>query len=189
MTILPRLFLFIVFAALILPAGGCSSKHEMVPGAPDWVNLGSGAFEDSGEKVFYGVGAVTGISSPSLKTQAADQRARADIARQLDTYVTNLYRDYQRATPETMGRPAVEEEHVDQGLKSFTQITVRGVRIIDRWRNPENETLYALARIDLEGIRSTLDELEAMDPSVRQHMRNNAEKVFEEMRHEEEKGR
>ena len=66
---------------------------------------------------------------------------------------------------------------------------MRGARIIDRWRNPETETLYALARIDLDGVRSTMDELEAMDPSLRRHMQNNAEKVFEEMRLEEEKGR
>lgn len=186
---LSRLFLFIVLAAMVFSAGGCSSKHKMVPGAPEWVNEGSGAFEDSGEKVFYGVGAVTGITSPSLKAQAADQRARADIARQLDTYVANLYRDYQRATPESMGRPAVEEEHVEQSLKSFTQVTVRGVRIMDRWREPETDTLYSLARIDLDGIRSTLNEIEAMDPSLRKYMRNNAEKAFETMRREEKKRR
>lgn len=189
MTTIARWILFLFLAALVAVAAGCSGKHKMVPGAPDWVNVGGGAFDDSGEKVFYGVGAVTGIASPSLEAQIADQRARADIARQLDTYVTNLYRDYQRATPETMGRPAVEEEHVDQGLKAFTQITLRGARVIDRWRDPERDTLYALARVDLENVRATIDELEMMDPSLRSHMQNNAEKVFEEMRVEEEKGR
>ncbi|NIQ96848.1 MAG: hypothetical protein GWO11_04165 [Desulfuromonadales bacterium] len=189
MTILQRLFPFIAFAAVICAAAGCSGKHEMVPGAPDWVNLGGGAVEDSGEKVFYGVGAVTGITSPSLRAQTADQRARADIARQLDTYVANLYRDYQRATPETMGRPAVEEEHVDQSLKAFTQVTVRGVRIIERWREPETDTLYSLARIDLDGIRATLSDIEAMDPSLRQYMRDNAEKAFSDIRREEQQRR
>ncbi|MFA5515581.1 MAG: LPP20 family lipoprotein [Desulfuromonadales bacterium] len=175
---------------MLLPAllAGCSGKNKLVAGAPDWVNSGSGAFDADDARVFYGVGAVTGITSPSLAVQAADQRARADIAGQLETYVANLFRDYQASTTATTGNQTVEEQHIEGNLKSLTQVSVRGARVIEHWRNPENNTIYALARLDLEGFAATLEQMQEMDPTLKTFVRSNAEKAFDELR-QEEKGR
>ena len=49
--------------------------------APSWVIKGGGAFEDSNEKAFYGVGSAAGIKNYSLQRTAADDRARNDLAK------------------------------------------------------------------------------------------------------------
>lgn len=178
----------LVLAVATVMAAGCSGKHKLVPAAPEWVNRGSGAFDDEEHKVFYGVGAVTGITSQPLAVQTADQRARADIAKQLDTYVANLYRDYQTSTATTMGRQVVEEQHVEESLKSFTQVSVRGARVVDHWKDPVTNTVYTLARLDLDGVTATLEQMQQMQPELRGFVRSNAEKAFDEIRREE-KGR
>ena len=181
-----RCFLSLLLAAVVsMAATGCTGKHKLVPGAPEWVNRGSGAFDDEGEKVFYGIGAVTGISSQPLAVQTADQRARADIAKQLDTYVANLYRDYQTSTAATMGKQVVEEQHVEESLKTFTQVSVRGARVVDHWKDPVTNTVYTLARVDLEGVKATLEQMQQLQPELRGYVRSNAEKAFNEISREE----
>ncbi len=58
-TILTTLAFFILFS-------GCAGKKIRTVGfeevkAPLWVTEGSGAFENEGKKIFYGVGSATGI--------------------------------------------------------------------------------------------------------------------------------
>jgi hypothetical protein len=177
--------LTLVFLAALLP--GCSGKHKLVAEAPDWVNRGSGAFKDQGSRIFYGVGAASGISSQPLAVQAADQRARADIARQLDTFVTGLFRDYQTSTLAVPGKAPVEAQHVDDSLKNLTRISVHGAKVIDHWRDPKTNTIYSLVRLDLEGIQATVGEMRDMDQSLRGYVRSNAEAAFDEMRREEQR--
>jgi hypothetical protein len=176
---------WVLLVALALVAG-CSGKYKPVPGAPDWVNRGGGAFRDAGGGVFYGVGAVSGISSESLSVQTADQRARADVARQLDTYVTALSRDYQTSTG-AEGKQLAETQHVEESFRGLTQVTVRGARVIDRWKNPKTDTLYTLVRLDLAQVRTALEEMRDMDPALRSFIRSNAEKAFDDIRQDEQR--
>ena len=178
--------ILILFAVLAVLVAGCSSKHQLVAGGPDWVNHGSGAFDEGDAKVFYGVGSVTGINSPSLAVQTADQRARADIASQLETYVANLFRDYQASTAATVGNQVVEEQHVEGNLKSLTQVSVRGARVVEHWKDPETNTIYALTKLDLEGFTATLEQMKEMDPALKTFVRSNAEKAFDRLRQEEQ---
>ena len=83
-----KCFIFIVLLAIMGMVSGCTSTPEKTRVTvgdyqpPEWVNKGSGAFEDgSGEKVFYGVGSADGIRSISLRRSAADDRALANLAR------------------------------------------------------------------------------------------------------------
>lgn len=176
--------LFIAAAVLLAVAGGCSGKHKLVAGAPDWVNHGSGAFAKKDSRVFHGVGSVTGISSPSLAVETADQRARADIARQFDTYVNSLLRDYQAATSASTQGIGVEEQQVEASLKTLSQVSVRGARVLNHWKDPKTGTIYSLVRLDLEGVRATAEGMQEMDPGLRNHIRTNAERVFDEHRTE-----
>jgi hypothetical protein len=181
--------LAMILTVLVLSAlfAGCSGKHKLVADGPDWVNRGSGAFKDQGSRVFYGVGSVAGISSQSLAVQTADQRARADIARQLDTFVSGLFRDYQTSTVAVLGRAPMEEQHVEDSLKNVTRISVHGAKVIDHWRDPKTNTIYSLARLDLEGIKATVGEMREMDQSLRGYVRSQAEAAFDEIRREEQR--
>lgn len=177
-----------VLLATALLLGGCSGKHQLVPGAPDWVNRGSGAFADADAKVFHGVGAVAGIASPSLAVQVADARARADIARQLETYVSAMVRDYQssQSAPAASGTPQPREaQQVEQALKTVTQVSVRGARVLEHWKEPESGTLYALVKLDLKEFKSALEGLQEIDPELKSFVRARAEQSFEQLRLEE----
>lgn len=181
MTTLTRAWRMGALLCALLTVFACSSKHKLVPGAPDWVNQGSGAFDDSGSRVFYGVGAVTGIASPNLAMQTADQRARADIARQLETFVAGLYRDYQQAGTADGRALGAEQQHVEESFQAITRISVRGARVVDHWRDTDTDTLYALARIDLAGLKASLDQTPEVDSGLRDYVRRNAEKSFDRL--------
>ncbi len=181
-----RVLVFGLVVVSLASLTACSGKHKLVAGAPEWVNKGSGAFDDEGDRVFYGVGGITGISSQTLAVQTADQRARADIAKQLDTYVANLYRDYQTSTAATMGQQEAQAQHVEQSLKTFTQVSVKGAKVVDHWKDPETNTIYSLVRLDLDGVKATLEQMKEMDPSLRGFVQSNAEKAFDEIRREEQ---
>lgn len=177
---------------VFLALAGCSSKYEMVPGAPDWVNQGSGAFADEGAKVFHGVGAVAGITSPSLAVQVADARARADIARQLETYVSAMVRDYQSSqtapgsTPSATPPPR-EGQQVEQAIKTVSQVSVRGARVLEHWKEPESGTLYSLVKLDLKEFKSALEGLQEIDPELKSFVRSRADESFEQLRLEEKR--
>lgn len=171
--------LFFLVGVLLL--SGCSAKHKMVPAAPDWVNQGSGAFTHDETMLFYGVGAVSGISSQTLAMQSADQRARADIARQIATFVNEIYRDYQATA--TASPQAPVEQHIDNTLETLTRVTVRGATIIDHWRDPDKGTLFALARLDLKQATVALKQEDEIDPKLKKFVIDNAEKTFARLKH------
>ena len=171
----------LLFVLVLIFAAGCSSKNQLVKGAPDWVNMGSGAFEDAGDSVFYGVGSVTGVQSLSLSRETAEQRARAEVARQLHSYITDLYRDYQVATGVGQDKAMLEEQHIDGTLKNLSQVTVRGAKVIEFWRHPETDTVYALVRTDLSAMKSALADMREIDPEFRDYVNVNAEQAFKNL--------
>ncbi len=177
---LKQIWLLLLLLTLIL-AAGCSGKHELLEGAPEWVNMGSGAFDDAGDSIFYGVGSVTGVQSLSLSRETAEQRARAEVARQLHSYVTDLYRDYQVATGIGQDKAPLEEQHIDDTLKSLSQVTVRGAKVIEFWRHPETDTVYALVRTDLTAMKSAITEMREIDPEFRNYVDANAEQAFKNL--------
>ncbi len=181
------LILGVMMVVALVTTTGCSSKHKLVAGAPDWVNQGSGAFDDAGSRVFYGVGAVAGISSQTLAVQAADQRARADIARQLETLVSDLSRDYQSATSPQGAKPGVEEQQLEQSLKTVTEVSVRGSRVVDHWKDAETNTVYSLVKLDLDSFKAAISQLDAVDPAKRGFMTENAEITFDQLKGGEKK--
>ena len=92
--------LLVLLSAALLLMTGCASAPAKLdePDMPQWVYKGSGAFEESAGKVFYGVGIASGISNKALLFSTADNRARAEVAKTLETYVAVLAKDYMAST-------------------------------------------------------------------------------------------
>jgi len=90
----------IVLAAMLpILMTGCAGRHPAAGGKPpEWVIQGSGAFKDAGNKVFYGVGAVTGVRNRPLAQTASENRARAEITKIFETYTASLMKDYAAST-------------------------------------------------------------------------------------------
>lgn len=179
-------FIIIVFTMLY----GCSTApvSETSKGEPGWVTKGSGAFDSPKGKVFYGVGVAQGIKNIALIRSTADNRARAEIAKIMETYVAVLSKNYMASTAGGADvSQSSEEQHVQETLKSFTEMTLNGAEIIDRWKDPSDDTQYSLAKLDLTAFKDTLDKAKELNSKVRDYVKANAEKAHDELEKEIEK--
>lgn len=184
---------FILFSGLVLVAG-CASTPKITTttpiqdlDAPDWVVKGSGAFGGERGKIFYGVASASNMKNVSLLRAAAGNRARNEVAKVFQFYTASLMKDYAAST--TAGDPNVtsEEQHVEQAIKTVTTMTLSGVEIVDHWQNPATGELYALARLDLEAFKNNLEKVKELDAKVKEHIKQNAERLHEQLEKEEKK--
>ncbi len=182
----------IILAALLpISMTGCAGRQPAGAQPPEWVIKGSGAFKDSGSKVFYGVGSVVGVHNPPLARTTAENRARAEITKIFETYTASLMKDYAASTTGggavTGASATSEEQYIEQAIKTFSSATLNGVMIIDHWTDPSTGELFALARLDLESFKNSLDKIKELNSAVRDYVKKNAEKSFEGLAAEEEK--
>lgn len=156
-------------------------QPALVPAnAPAWVARGGGAFND-GNRAFYGVGAVQGIQNVGLARDAAAARARNDLARSIEVFVRSLYRDYQAATAVVGAQAASEEQLAEQAINQYTEATLSGTRIVEYWADNPAGALYALARLDFETAQEQLNRLATLSDRAQQHIRRNAQPMFDEL--------
>ena len=155
-------------------------------GGPDWVNKGNGAFSGDKGKVFRGVGIAGGIRNPSMRRSSADVRARGEIAKTLDSYIAVLNKAYQRST--TAGDPtkSSDEQDVSEALKSYSQVQLSGAEIVDHWIAADG-TEFALAELNLNGMKDGMDKMKELNAKVRDAVRANSDKAFDELAGEEAK--
>jgi len=173
---------------LILVLVGCagrSVKNE----EPEWDKKGNGAILDKEQQAFYGVGAVMGIANKPLAKSTADNRARAEIAKVFETYSASLMRDYAASTTAGDFKKTSEEQNVEQTIKTFSANTLSGVMIIDHWTDPSDGALYSLARLDVDRFKENIQQARELNAAVRDFVKANAEKAFNQLEKEEEKRR
>lgn len=162
------------------PPASSQVQHQ---DGPEWKTRGSGAFGGDKGKTFYGVGIASGIHNYAMRRSTADSRARAEIAKTLDSYVSVLSKDMgsgARGDP----KASPEQPPVEQALKNYSQTELSNVLIVDHWVDNEG-TEYALAQLDMESFKNNLDKMKELDPQVKQQVRANADKAFDELNAEE----
>lgn len=179
-----RLAVFMVFSLFL---AACSSSDEVYDDGnePTWVVRGSGAFEEDGKKVFYGVGMVSGIGNRALARTTAENRGRAELQKIFRTYSASLMRDYMASTTAGDMTASAEEQHVEQAVKTFSKGTLSGVLVIDHWLDPSDGTNFALVKLDLDYFGSSLDKMKELDAKTRDFVRANAAKMFDTLSTEE----
>ena len=183
------------FAVVAVAAfAACSGPSKVSPinaNAPDWVNKGSGAFKDqSGKQVFYGVGILQGVRNIGLAVPQADDRGRAEIAKILNSYVTTLTKDYMASITAGDMSKSSEEQMVSQTTKNFAKFTLHGAMPVDHWVDRSDKTspiYYSLVKLDMAAVQQSLDESKELDGKVRDYVKANAEKSFDELNAEEAK--
>ncbi|MBI5243795.1 MAG: hypothetical protein HY922_08975 [Elusimicrobia bacterium] len=179
-----------LFALAALTGCGGGAKTVVTPPvvtAPDWVNKGSGAFKDAGTgSVFYGVGSVTGTKIPEMARTGSEARACAKIAETMNRYVASLTKSYMATTMAGDPSKSSDEQHIEASMKSFAKFTLHGAEITDHFRDNDG-TMYALCKLDMNAVKKSLDEAKDLDSKVRDFVRTNAEKAFDELQSEESK--
>jgi hypothetical protein len=173
-----------------LAAGACAGKHvsPIANNAPEWVNKGSGAMKDKdGKAVFYGVGITQGVRNRALSVASADDRGRAELAKVMNSYVTTLTKDYMASITAGDMTKSSEEQMVSSTMKNFAKFTLHGSVPVDHWKDPADGTLFSLVKLDMGAIQASLNESKELDAKVRDYVKANAEKAFDELSSEEAK--
>jgi hypothetical protein len=177
----------VAIAGVIGCGGSKPAPGPIAAQAPEWVNKASGAFKDGGASVFYGVGIAQGIRNRALSVTAADDRARAEIAKIMNQYVAVLGKDYMASISAGDLTKSSEEQAVQQTLKTFAKWTLHGAIIVDHWKDPSDGTMFSLCKLDMGAFKKTLQESKELDSKLRDYVKANAEKAFDELQAEESK--
>lgn len=167
-------------AILVMSLAACG-------GAPKWVTQGSGVMNTKDEKAFYGVGSIIGIKNEPLAWDAAENRARAEIAKNFQTYTAYLMKDYAASTTANDFTKSTEEQNVERAIKTFSAVTLNGVRPVERYKDEKTGTYYVLAKLDLRDVKNKLEESKELSAEVRDFVRKNADRLFDKLEKEEAK--
>jgi len=185
-----RILIAPVLLAALAVTFGCAHRRAspIATNAPDWVNKGSGVMKDAqGGAVFYGVGIAQGIRNRALQVTAADDRGRAEIAKIMDSYVVVLTKDYMASVTAGDMSKSSEEQMVSQTMKNFAKFTLHGSMAVDHWKDPTDGTLFSLVKLDMASVQKSLNESKELDSKMRDYVKANAEKAFDELATEEAK--
>ncbi len=170
-----------------ISCGGDSLHDITASGAPAWVLKGSGAFTGDRGKAFYGVGSAPKMMDPALQRDRANNRARRQILQIFNNYIAYMMKDYARST--TAGDMSKESYEADvlSVQKTVSIGDINGAQIVDAWRDPADGSMYALAVLDMAAVADILANKGELDAKLRDYVRANAAKAFDDLEKEEAK--
>ncbi len=171
---------FITLFAVALVA--CSSTTQVesdlgLKGAPDWVNEGTNILNEKGGRLFHGIGSASPTGDMALQKSVADDRARAEVARVLSSYLDVVTSDYMASAK--AGSDTASEESVSRQIKSLTKVNLTGAKIIGNWRDPKTNIIYSIAELDMEHVKSTLAGTQSMNDDLRRYIETSADNIFD----------
>ncbi|GMQ90549.1 MAG: hypothetical protein BMS9Abin10_0943 [Gammaproteobacteria bacterium] len=175
----------VLMAALFLAA--CAGKTTVksnlhIKGAPDWVNKGTNALNDKKGRLFHGVGIAPDIGDISLQKDTADNRARAEVARILSSYMEVVSKDY--STASNVDGQQINEQEVSREINNVTNTNLSGTKIIGRWRDKKSSTIYSLAELDMRYVKQTVKTFRDMNDGLRKYIGQNADVSFDKFSEE-----
>ena len=181
----------ILLVALIISlSSGCSSGPTKVEcdlglkGVPDWVNKGTSTLKTKDGRLFHGVGSAQVMGDLSFQTSVADNRARAEIARILTSYMEVVSRDY--VASQSAQEQGYTQANASREISNVTKINLSGARIIGHWRDKKNGVIYSIAELDMDHLKQTLSQVSAMNEGLKEHFSAQADNIFDRITEGEE---
>jgi len=172
-------------AALTIVLAACGGGKTVVEsdlgikGAPDWVNKGTATLNDKDGRLFHGVGSSPALGDEALQRSTADDRARAEVARMLSTYLDVVSSDYSASAG--AGGNANADQSVSRQIKAVTKQNLAGSKIIGRWKDGKTNTVYSVAELDFKAVKTTLEGANGMNEDLRRYIGRNAENIFDKV--------
>lgn len=178
----PRIANLLSVAFFALAISACSSTTQVesdlgLKGAPDWVNKGTNVLNDKGGRLFHGVGSASPMGDMALQKSAADDRARAEVARILSSYMDVVSSDYLSSAKGSGA--SVSEEAVSRQIKSLTKVNLAGARIIGSWRDTKSNIIYSIAELDMKQVKSTVAGTQDMNVDLKRYIETSADNIFD----------
>ncbi|MCF6209503.1 MAG: LPP20 family lipoprotein [Gammaproteobacteria bacterium] len=151
----------IVLLALMSLMTACASTGDGSDSQPDWISGKSSQFPVSQYLV--------GRGQASLRDMATD-RARADLAKNIEVQVVAESRDTVSAQRQTQDGEVVEtfSEAAGRDIVTSTRQVIRGARVADTWQNPQSGDIHVLVSLNrAETARRLRDEMSLLDDQTR----------------------
>lgn len=185
-----RIFVFLtIFAFSAVMFMGCGAKEEKpvtgLENAPKWVIMGSAAFPGDAGRAFYGVGSAPKMRDRSMQRTRAQMRATDDLAGQMETYISSLKKDYSASISD--GDAESIEDTFEVVRKQVTAQTLSGVQLSEVWIDKANGEMFVLVKLDLVNFTNSIEKAKELNSKVKDYIKQNAEKMHDELRAEEEK--
>lgn len=162
----------------------CSSRTVVesnlgIKGAPDWVNKGSQALNDQNGRLIHGIGSAPSMADPSLQRATADDRARAEVARVLSSFMHVVSQDYSASAGS--GQDQDTQQSVSRQIQNITDQNVSGSRIIAQWADPKTGTVWSLAELDVKQVKDMVANSKDMNAGFRDYFTAHADNLFDGM--------
>lgn len=173
----------LTIAALTALIAACSSGPTKVEsnlgikGAPDWVNEGTNILNNKDGRLFHGVGSASPTGDMSLQKSIADDRARAEVARVLSSYMDVVTSDYMASAKS--GDTGANEESVSRQIKNLSKVNLTGAKIIGSWRDPKTNIIYSIAELDMKSVKATLSSVQDMNTDLKRYIETQADNIFD----------
>ncbi|MFO7915811.1 MAG: hypothetical protein R6U43_08970 [Candidatus Krumholzibacteriales bacterium] len=180
-----------ILVCLSLVLSGCggggvdkTSMGEEGKDLPDWV-LNPGQF-DSDDNII-GVGVVSGVRNEALAMKTAENRAIGSIARVFHTRVEGIMEDYMAST--ISGEiDSSEEQNIINVQRTIVGQSTSGIYVDKRHIDEDDNTVYAMARLDFDTFRDNLEKLNEIDMAMKEYVQKNAEDAFKRLDVQIDKG-
>lgn len=175
-----RTLLLIAAATVFVGCGGSKTVVESdmkIKSAPDWVNEGTNILNTKDGRLFHGIGSATAMGDTELQRSTAENRARAEVARILSSYMDVVSKDYTASAK--AGDSAEMQQSVSRSIESLTQVNLTGVRIIANWRSDKDGVIYSLAELDMKHMKDILKNVQDMNEGLRAHFEQHADNLFD----------
>jgi len=184
MVVFVRAFLLPAFVILIAACSGKTTvKSDLgLSGAPDWVNEGTNILKDKNGRLFHGVGSAPPMGDMSLQKSTADERARAEVARILSSYMDVVSNDYLASSG---GGDA--DQSVSRQIKNLTKINLTGAKIIGSWRDKKSNVIYSIVELDMQNVKTTMQNVKEMNEGLRNYISAQADNIFDKVSSKEGK--
>ena len=166
----------------VMLLAGCSGETMVesdlgVKGAPDWVNEGTQILNDKGGRFFHGVGQAPVMGDESLQISTADNRARAEVARILSSFIDVVNSDYGSAAGSN--GEMVSQQSISRQIDSLTKTNLSGAEIIGHWRSKKGGTIYSIAELDFEQVKRIVATNQEMNQGFGSFLGSQGDNVFD----------
>ena len=96
-------------------------------------------------------------------------------------------RDYVATTAATETSGVSAEQDVQRAIKTFTAVTLNGVRQIERYKDEDKNMYYVLAKLSFKDMKEALSQANELDTEVKNFVKKNGERIFDRLEQEEAK--
>lgn len=176
--------------SIVITLGACAANQSQisnepgVDGKPKWVALGSKTLKTKTGRLFHGVGAAQTQGDFARQTSIADQRAKSELEKILNSYVEIVSRDYTAAVKR------VDEHFIQQVLvgdvTAITDSNMPAVRIVGHWHDSSTGIVYSIAELNMRHLQTSLNQLPGLDKDFRGYLLAQGESIFDRIARREE---